>query len=178
MSLLQKKKRRLSACSPAKKNGNITNFFVVPPRVKQEEVSFSLDQANSNYSQNVTADSVAPSVKQDKASYCAYNAKSIDCVDSSAEKVTPPQENNSLVGFPTQEIKKSAEPLSNPGSFICREGVSEANSSGTKEQHQEPKPWTMIHLNLPVSPEADVDEPFVNEMTEIQKSETGKESGE
>ncbi|CAJ2653892.1 unnamed protein product [Trifolium pratense] len=175
---ITKKRRRLSACSRAKKNGNITNFFVVPPRVKQEEVSFSLDQANSNYSENVTADSVAPSVKQEKASYFAYNAKSSDSVLSSAEKVTPPQENNSLVGFPTQEIKKSAEPLSDPSSFICREGVSDASSSRTKEQHQEPRPRTMIDLNLPVSPEADVDEPFVNEMTEIQKSETGKESGE
>ncbi|MCH86260.1 hypothetical protein A2U01_0007114, partial [Trifolium medium] len=83
---ITKKRRRLSACSRAKKNGNITNFFVVPPRVKQEEVSFSLDQANSNYSENVTADSVAPSVKQEKASYCPYNPKSSDSVHSSAEK--------------------------------------------------------------------------------------------
>ncbi|WJX96152.1 hypothetical protein P8452_77394 [Trifolium repens] len=165
------KKRRLSACSRSKKNGNITNFFVVPPRVKQEEVSFGLDQANSNYSENTTADSVAPSVKQEKANYCPYNPKSSDSVHSSAEKVIPPQENNSLAGFPTQEIKNSAEPLSDPtSSFICREGVSDASSSGTKEQHQEPQPRTMIDLNLPGSPEVDVDEPFVNE--------TGKESGE
>jgi hypothetical protein len=176
---ITKKRRRLSACSRAKKNGSITNFFVVPPRVKQEEVSFCLDQANSNYSENTTADSVAPSVKQEKANYCPYNPKSSDSVHSSAEKVIPPQENNSLAGFPTQEIKNSAEPLSDPtSSFICREGVSDASSSGTKEQHQEPQPRTMIDLNLPGSPEVDVDEPFVNEMTEIQKSETGKESGE
>jgi hypothetical protein len=93
------KKRRLSACSRSKKNGNITNFFVVPPRVKQEEVSFGLDQANSNYSENTTADSVAPSVKQEKANYCPYNPKSSDSVHSSAEKVSlmlvlPEQRNN------------------------------------------------------------------------------------
>ena len=83
-----------------------------------------------------------------------------------------------LQGFPTQVMKKLTEPLSNPSSFICRESIPGATSSGTKKQHQKPQPWTMIDLKLPFSPEVDVDEPFVNEVSEIQKTDTIKESGE
>ncbi|CAL5198870.1 unnamed protein product [Lathyrus oleraceus] len=170
-----KKRRRLTACSRAKTNGSTTSFFAVPPRVKQEEASFCRDQDSSKYSENVTADFLAPRVKQEK---CPYNPKSSDRAHSSAEKLIPPQEVNYLARFPTQETKKLAEPLPNLGSFICRESVPGTSSSGTREQHQKPQPRTMIDLNLPVSPEVDADEPFVNEVTEIQNADTSKESGE
>ncbi|XP_058752221.1 uncharacterized protein LOC131625375 [Vicia villosa] len=172
---ITKKRRRLTACSRAKTDGSTASFFAVPPRVKQEETSFCRDQDNSKYSKNVTADFLAPRVKQEK---CPYNPKSSDSVHSSAEKLIPPQEVNYLARFPTQEIKKLAEPLPNLGSFICRESVPGTSSSGTREQHRKPQPRTMIDLNLPVSPEVDVDDSFGNEMTEIQKVDTSKESGE
>ncbi|CAK8563673.1 unnamed protein product [Lathyrus sativus] len=171
---ITKKRRRLTACSRAKTNGS-TSFFAVSPRVKQEESSFCQDQDSSKYRENVTADFLAPRVKQEK---CPYNSKSSDSAHSSAEKLVPPQEVNYLARFPTQETKKLAEPLPNLGSFICRESVPGTSSSGTREQHQKPQPRTMIDLNLPVSPEVDADEPFVNEVTEVQKTDTSKESGE
>ncbi|KAL5065419.1 hypothetical protein RYX36_027156, partial [Vicia faba] len=57
---ITKKRRRLTACNRAKTNGSTANFFAVPPRVKQEEASFSLDQDKSKCSENVSADFLAP----------------------------------------------------------------------------------------------------------------------
>ncbi|XP_058752222.1 uncharacterized protein LOC131625376 [Vicia villosa] len=168
---ITKKRRRLTACSRAKTNGSTANFFGAPPRVKEEEASFCGDQDNSKYRKNATADFLAPRVKQEK---CPYNPKSSDSVHSSAEKLIPPQEVNYLARFPTQETKKLAEPLPNLGSFICRESVPGTSSSGSREQPPKPQPRTMIDLNLPVSPEVDVDESFVNEM----KADTSKESND
>ncbi|XP_004508277.1 uncharacterized protein [Cicer arietinum] len=163
---ITKRRKRLTPCSRAKKNDNAANFFEVP-RVKQEEVGFCLDPDNSKFGENVTVD---------KASYCPYNPKSSDSVHS---RVSPPQENNSLADFPTQKMKSLSDPLSNPSSTICREDVPDTSSSGTKDQQQKPQPWTMIDLNLlPVSPEVDDDELFANEVTEIPKTDTSKESVE
>ncbi|KAJ1395200.1 SANT domain [Sesbania bispinosa] len=170
-----KKRRRLTACSRVKKISNTANFFVVP-RVKPEEISFCQDLDNSKCSKNETANFfVAARVKQEKTSHCAYSSNFSENVLS---REIPPQENISLGGFPTQENKTLADPLSNPSSITNREAVPETSSSGTKDQHEKPVPRAMIDLNLPVSPEADADEPFVNEVTGIQQSNTSKESDE
>ncbi|KAL5065422.1 hypothetical protein RYX36_027159 [Vicia faba] len=170
-----KKRRRLTACSRPKTNGSTASFFAVPPRVKHEEANFFWDQDYSKYNENVTADFLPTRVKQEK---CPYNPKSSESVHSSAEKLIPPQEVNYLARFSNQETKKLAEPLPNLNSFICRESVPGTSSPSTREQHRKPQPRTMIDLNLPVSPEVDADEPFVNEVIEIQKADTSKESVE
>ncbi|XP_061349219.1 uncharacterized protein LOC133294547 [Gastrolobium bilobum] len=164
-----KRRRRLTACSRAKKNSNTSNFFVVP-RVKQEEASFFLDLDNSKSSENVIDNFVAPGVKQEKASYYPCNSKYCE--------ILSPQKNNSLSGFPTQENKTLADPLSNHSSIISGEALPDTSSSGSKDQHEKPQPRTMIDLNLPVSPEVEADEPMVNEVTEIQQNNTSKESDE
>ncbi|KAJ1395369.1 hypothetical protein SESBI_33522 [Sesbania bispinosa] len=170
-----KKRRRLTACSRVKKISNTANFFVVP-RVKPEEVSFCQDLDHSKCSKNETANFfVAARVKQEKTSYCAYSSNFSENVLS---QEIPPQENISLEGLPTQENKTLTDPLSNPSSIINRESVPETSSSATKELHEKPVPRAMIDLNLPVSPEADADEPFVNEVTGIQQNNTSKESDE
>lgn len=170
-----KRRRRLTACSRAKKNSNTANFFVVP-RVKQDEASFCPDPDNSKSSANVTANfSVAPGVKQEEASYCPQKSKFIESVLSWE---IPPQEIKSSAGLPTQSNEILADPLSNPSSIINGEAVPDTSSSGAKDQCDKPQPRTMIDLNLPVSPEVEADEPLVNEVVVMQQNNTGKESDE
>ncbi|TKY54138.1 hypothetical protein E2542_SST18544 [Spatholobus suberectus] len=171
-----KRRRRLTACSRAKKNSNTANFFVVP-RVKQEEASFCPDPDNSKSSANVTANFfVASGVKQEEASHCPRKSKFSESVLSWE---IPPQEEKSSTGFPTEKNKTVADPLSNPSSIINGEAVPDTGSSGAKDQCDKPQPRNMIDLNLPVSPEVEADEPFVNEVAEMQQqNNTGKESDE
>ncbi|KAK7363595.1 hypothetical protein VNO77_05743 [Canavalia gladiata] len=170
-----KRRRRLSACSRAKKNSNTANFFVVP-RVKQEEVSFCSDLDNSKSCENVTADFfVAPRVKQEKATFCPFKSKFNDNVLSWE---IPPQEKKLVASFPVQKNNTLADSLSNSSSIINGEAVPDTSSSGTKDQHDKPQPRTMIDLNLPVSPEVEADEPLMNEVTETQQNNTSKESDE
>ncbi|KAK7264620.1 hypothetical protein RJT34_32229 [Clitoria ternatea] len=170
-----KRRRRLTACSRAKKNINTANFFVVP-RVKEEEASFCQDPDNSQSSLNVTANFfIASRVKQEEASYCPHKSKSSDNVLSCE---TAPPEKNLLAGFPTHKNKTLADPPSNPGSMINGDVIPDSRSSGAKDQCDKPQLRTMIDLNLPVSPEVETDEPFVNEVTEIKQNDTSKESAE
>ncbi|XP_027329878.1 uncharacterized protein LOC113846135 isoform X2 [Abrus precatorius] len=169
-----KRRRRLTACSRAKKNSNNANFFVVP-RVKKEAASFCPDLDNSNSTENVTANFfVAPRVKQEKASYCPNKSKFSENVLSWE---APPQD-KPLAGFPTQKNKTLADSLENPSSIINVEAFPDTSSSGAKDQSDKHQPRTIIDLNLPVSPEAEADEPLVNEVTGIQQNNTSKESDE
>jgi len=167
-----KRRRRLNACSRAKKNSNTANFFVVP-RGKEKEPGFCLDTENSKSSANVSANFfVATRVEQEEASLQKSKF---------SERVSwdiPPQEKQSLAGFPTQKNKRLADSLSNLSSIINEEAVPDTSSSGAMDQCSKPQPRTMIDLNLPVSPEVEVDEPFVNVVTEIQQNEIAKESND
>ncbi|ESW26258.1 hypothetical protein PHAVU_003G104100 [Phaseolus vulgaris] len=167
-----KRRRRLTACSRAKKNSNTANFFVVPRR-KEKEAGFCLDTVNSKSSINVSANFfAAPRVEQEEASL--HKSKFSESVLSWD---IPPQEKKSLAGFPTQKNKTPADSLSNLSSIINEETVPDTSSSGPKDQCSKPQPRAMIDLNLPVSPEVEVDEPFVNEVvTEMQENKTAKES--
>ncbi|KAK7387885.1 hypothetical protein VNO78_22683 [Psophocarpus tetragonolobus] len=166
-----KRRRRLTACSRAKKNSNTANFFVVP-RVNQDEASFCPVPDNSICSANVTVNSfVASEVKQDEV--IPQKSKFSESVLSWE---IPAQEKKSLADFPTQKNKTLVDPPSNPSSIINAEAVPDTSSSGTKDQCDKPGPRTMIDLNLPVSPEVEADEPFVNEVVEMQQNSTGKES--
>ncbi|RDX97653.1 hypothetical protein CR513_19554, partial [Mucuna pruriens] len=186
-----KRRRRLTACSRAKKNNNTANFFVVPKI--QEEASFCPDPDNSKSSTNVTGNFfVASRVKQEEASDCPHKSKFSESVLSGE---IPTKEKKSLAGFPTQKNKKLADRLSNPSSIINGEAVPDTSSSGAKDQCDKPavpdtgssgaknqcdkpQPWTMIDLNLPVSPEVEADESVVNEVAEMQQNNAGKESDE
>ncbi|KAG5023877.1 hypothetical protein AAZX31_07G230800 [Glycine max] len=166
-----KRRRRLTACSRAKKNSNTANFFVVP-RVNQEEASFCPDPDNSKSSANVTANVfVASRVKQEEA--IPHKSK---CSESVLSWEIPTQEKNSSADFPTQKNKTLADPPSNPSSIINGEAVRDTSSSGNKDQCDKPQPRTMIDLNLPVPLEVEADETFVNEVAEMQQNNTGKES--
>jgi len=167
-----KRRRRLTACSRAKKNSNTANFFVVP-RGKEKEAGFCLDTVNAKSSANLSANFfVASRVEQEEASL--HKSKFSESVLSWD---IPPQEKKSLAGFPPQKNKTPADSLSNLSSIINEEAVPDTSSSGAKDQCSQPQPRTMIDLNLPVSPEVEVDEPFVNEVvTEMQENKTAKDS--
>ncbi|XP_014510029.1 uncharacterized protein LOC106769080 isoform X2 [Vigna radiata var. radiata] len=166
-----KRRRRLTACSRAKKNSNTANFFVVP-RGKETEAGFCLDNGNSKSSANVSANFfVATRVEQEEASL--HKSKFSERVSWDI----PPQE-KSLAGFPAQKNKRLADSPSNLSSIINEEAVPDTSSSGAMGQCSKPQPRTMIDLNLPVSPEAEVDEPFVNVGTEMQENKISKESND
>ncbi|KAL2339047.1 hypothetical protein Fmac_013493 [Flemingia macrophylla] len=170
-----KRRRRLTACSRAKKNSNTANFFVVP-RVKQDEASFSPVTDNSKFNADVIANfSAASRIKQEEASYCPPKSKFSESVLSWE---IPPQEEKSSAVLPTQNNITLAYPLSNPSSIINGEVVPDTSSSGAKDQCDKPQPRTMIDLNLPVSPEVEADEPLVNEVAEMQQNNAGNESDE
>ncbi|CAJ1941036.1 unnamed protein product [Sphenostylis stenocarpa] len=167
-----KRRRRLTACSRGKKNSNTANFFVVP-RGKQEEPGFCLDIDNAKSSASVSANFfVASRVEQEEVSlHKSKFTKSVLSWD------IPSQEKKSSAGFTPQKNKTLADSLSNPSSIIHGEAVPDTSSSGAKDQCSKPQPRTMIDLNLPVSPEVEVDELFVNEVVaEMQENKTAKES--
>ncbi|KAG5096537.1 hypothetical protein AAZX31_17G024600 [Glycine max] len=166
-----KRRKRLTACSRAKKDSNTANFFVVS-RVNQEEAGFCPDPDNSKFSANVTAKVfVASRVKQEEA--IPHKSK---CNESVLSWEIPPQEKKSSADLPSKKNKTLADPPSNPSSIINGEAVPDTSSSGTKDQCDKTQPQTMIDLNLPVPPEVEAGEPFVNEVAEMQKNNTGKES--
>ncbi|WVZ11965.1 hypothetical protein V8G54_016495 [Vigna mungo] len=149
-----KRRRRLTACSRAKKNSNTANFFVVP-RGKEKEAGFCLDNGNSKSSANVSPNFfVATRVEQEEASL--HKSKFSERVSWDI----PPQQKSNL------------------SSIINEEAVPDTSSSGAMGQCSKPQPRTMIDLNLPVSPEAEVDEPFLNVVTEMQENKISKESND
>ncbi|OIW00028.1 hypothetical protein TanjilG_26365 [Lupinus angustifolius] len=154
-----KRRRRSTTRSRTKQNSDTVKIFAVP-RVKKEEASFCRN--NSKSSENVTANFfVAPGVKQEKASYCTNNA------EFSGNVLTleiPPPKKITLV-----------EPQSISSSIISRKSVDVTGSSATKDHGEKPQLRPMIDLNLPVLPEVEVDEPFVSEILQNNRS---KESDE
>lgn len=99
---------------------------------------------------------VAPRVKQEEVTSCSNNSNSSENVLS--------QEN------PLRENKVIADPPSDTGSIISREAVPTTSSSCHKDQHEKPVKRAMIDLNLPVSPEVEVDESVMTEMIDGQQN--------
>lgn len=101
---------------------------------------------------------VDPKLKQDQARCCGGNL--------------PFVENISFQVDPSQEKKSSNNSSSKGSPVISGEGTLGSTCSGVEHPYEEPPRRRMIDLNLPISPEAETDEPFMKEEIERQPDPT------
>ncbi|KAF7837838.1 uncharacterized protein G2W53_006320 [Senna tora] len=128
------------------------NKNVLAPVTKRRRRLTACSRAERNC--NSTNTFVAPRVKEE--SICFGDNSSFSANTLSRKK-------------PLQQNKVTVDPPSYSSSIIGREAVSATSSPFHEDQHEKPLKRTMIDLNLPVSPEAEADEPF---MTERQQNHT------
>ncbi|KAI9123286.1 hypothetical protein K1719_006175 [Acacia pycnantha] len=181
-----KRRRRLSACSRAERNCNAANIFV-SPRVKQEDASCCCDSSNSNKTVSLgenpmleSKEIANPLPRETKklTDIFLLNTGQINSREavpasipdsSNSNKIVFPGENpilknKEITNPPPQELKKFEDLLLKASQLNLSDAFCAGLSSSHDDQHEKPQKRTMIDLNIPVSPEAEVDE-FCNSKT-------------
>ncbi|KAJ7980249.1 Arginine-glutamic acid dipeptide repeats protein [Quillaja saponaria] len=151
--------RNAKKCLSSKKEGPGGKNLLGPVTKRRRRLT-ACNLAETNC---VTANILVPSIgKQEEASCCRENLISSDKVHTQSD--------------PSQQNKSTSSPPSIASPNFTREAITNSNHFCI-EQHEKPQSRILIDLNLPFTPDAEADEPFMTEMTERrQPDSTSKES--